>query len=80
MTVFRFTDDKINDKKNDKIKPLDDELMRMLKDNPYMTIPEMAEKVHKSPITVHRHLDSLSDIGVIERVGSRKTGYWNVLK
>lgn len=72
--------DKINDKKNDRIKSLDNEIVRMLKENPYMTIPQLAEKVKKSVITVHRHLDFLSDKGVIERVGSRKAGYWNVLK
>jgi len=71
--------DKINDKINDRIKSLDNEIIKMLKENPYMTIPQLAEKVRKSVITVHRHLDFLSDEGVIERVGSRKTGYWNVI-
>lgn len=76
----QLQNDKMNDKKNDKIESLDNEIVRMLRENPHMTIPLLAEKVQKSAITVHRHLDSLSDTGDIERVGSRKAGYWKVLK
>ncbi len=76
----KLSNDKINDKKNDKIKSLDNEIIEILKENEYMTIPELAEKVQKSVITVHRHLNSLSDRGIIERIGSRKSGYWKVIK
>ena len=72
--------DKINNKKNDKIKSFDNEIIKMLKDNAYMTIPELANKLQKSEATIHRHLNTLSEMGIIERIGSRKTGYWNVLK
>lgn len=76
----QLQNDKMNDKKNDKIESLDNEIVRILRENPHMTIPLLAEKVQRSVTTVHRHLDSLSDTGDIERVGSRKSGYWKVLK
>jgi len=73
--------DKISDKINDKItrrNQLDFELVNELRDNPYIKIPELAEKLNKSEPTVHRHLDALAKAGIVERIGSRKSGYWKV--
>ena len=79
-TEGEMPNDKINDKKNDKIKSFDNEIIKMLKDNAYMTIPELANKLQKSEATIHRHLNALSDMGIIERIGSRKTGFWKVIE
>ena len=70
-----FLDDKINDKINE----LDYEILKQLKLNKYMTIPEIASSLAKSEITIHRHMDNLVKNNAIIRVGSRKTGYWKVL-
>lgn len=70
-----FLDDKINDKINE----LDYEIIKQLKINKYMTIPEIASSLAKSEITIHRHMDNLVKNNAIIRVGSRKTGYWKVL-
>lgn len=72
--------DKINDRKNDKINSLDRAILKMLEENAYMTIPDLSEKVQKSEATVHRHLNALVDKRIIERIGSRKTGYWKVVE
>lgn len=76
-------DDKINDKKNDgisvKVNSLDREIIEAVKDNKYITIPELSEVAGKSEATIHRHLDVLSKLGKIRRVGSRKSGYWDLL-
>jgi ATP-dependent DNA helicase RecG len=78
-----FLNDKINDKKNDKIKSnknnVDAKIVTLLKLNKYMTIPEVAEMIKKSEPTIHRHLDSLVSKKMIKRVGSRKTGFWEIL-
>ena len=71
--------DKINDKKNDKISKLDNDLIRLLSKNAYSTIPELAERTEKSEATIHRHLNVLVEKNIIERVGSRKNGYWKVI-
>ena len=70
--------DKISDKINDKINLLDKKIIKLLSDNAYMTIPEIAKAVSKSEPTVHRHLNSLTSQNKIQRIGSRKSGYWKV--
>lgn len=77
-----FLSDKINDKKNDKITPktttLDHRIVEAVKGNKYITIPELAALTGKSEATIHRHLDVLVKSGKIARVGSRKTGFWDI--
>ncbi len=82
----RKKDEKINDKKNDKIKnvlpkksgTIDTSIIELIQMNAYITIPEMVEEIGKSSSTIHRHIDSLVAEGKLERVGSRKNGYWKV--
>lgn len=38
----------------------------------------LAEKLNKSVITIQRGLTKLVDLGLVERVGSNKTGYWKM--
>lgn len=40
--------------------------------------PELAELIGKSPTTVQRIIKSLTERGLIRRIGSNKTGYWTV--
>lgn len=69
----------INDNRPEyRISKLDDMIMNSIKNNKYITIPELANIVNKSEITVHRHLNDLSKNGMVSRVGSRKTGYWKI--
>ncbi len=68
-----------NDKINDKINPLDKEILVNIKDNKYITIPELAKITNKSEITVYRHLDSLMNQSMIKGIGSRKNGYLEIL-
>ncbi|MDO4499805.1 MAG: putative DNA binding domain-containing protein [Erysipelotrichaceae bacterium] len=58
---------------------LDDEMLRHIRGNKYITTVELAEKTGKSEPTIARHLLELSKNGVLRRVGSRKTGYWEIL-
>lgn len=89
--IFKRTDsDKINDKINDKISDMindtdtvkltdvDNQIIKALKKNAYSTIVEIAETIGKSTPTVHRHIDKLVSMGIIERVGSRKSGCWEI--
>ena len=72
--------DKINDIINDKIKAKTDEMiLSLILENAYITINELAEKIGKSNPTIHRHMNKLVSERKIERVGSRKSGYWRVL-
>ena len=86
--TFIFTrsesqNDKINDRNNDKItnqgNSLEMQIKKAVKENKYITIPEISKAVGKSEATIHRHLNSMSERGEIKRVGSRKKGYWELL-
>ena len=75
----RKTINMINDNRPEyRISNLDDMIINSIKNNKYITIPELANIVNKSEITVHRHLDDLGKKGIVSRVGSRKTGYWKI--
>lgn len=75
----RKTINMINDNRPEyRINNLDDMIINSIKNNKYITIPELANIVNKSEITVHRHLNDLSKNGMVSRVGSRKTGYWKI--
>ena len=75
-----YLSDKINDKIDDKIDDLDNNIIRKIKNNKYITIPELALELNKSEPTIHRHLDKMMKNKIIERIGSRKTGYWNIIE
>ena len=69
-----------NDKINDKINELDKQIINLLKDNKYLNISELSKETNKSEPTIHRHLDKLCSLNYLKRTGSRKTGFWEVLK
>ncbi len=58
----------------------DYDLVNSLKDNPYVTTSQLTEMFKKSSATIQRHLESLTEEGYIIRIGSRKSGYWKVIK
>ena len=53
--------------------------VKMIKENPKITLDELAEAIDKSRRTVARQIKQLQDQGVIRRIGSDKTGYWEVI-
>lgn len=55
-------------------------LLEIVNKNNYITIPEIAKKTKKSEPTVYRHLENLIDNNIIRRNGSRKSGYWEIIK
>ncbi len=51
--------------------------MQLIKNNPYITRIEMAEKIGKSKATVERTIKKSKKIRYI---GSSKKGHWEILK
>lgn len=50
----------------------------LINSNTSITKEEMASRLDKSTKTIQRTIASLLDKGIVERVGSNKTGYWRV--
>lgn len=54
-------------------------IMELLRNNPNITLQEVADKIGKSLRTVKVALKSLQERGLVERVGGKKNGTWNVV-
>jgi ATP-dependent DNA helicase RecG len=55
------------------------EIIELIHQDKYITIPEMADKIGVSSRTVEKQLANLKEAGMMERIGSRKSGYWELL-
>lgn len=58
----------------------DYEVLNILKQNPESTREILSNKIGKTVRTIQRSLDRLTNAGKIVRIGSDKTGYWEVLE
>ena len=63
---------------NDHISDLEQAVLGCLREEPGMTNAELIKKTGKSQRTITRVLASLKGKGLINRIGSNKTGYWQV--
>lgn len=72
-----------NSYKNDTVKPHNDTvnepLFLLIKQNNQITTVEMSFHINKSLSTTKRRIKELRSRGLIERVGSDKTGYWRII-
>lgn len=71
-----------NEPINEPIKLTDRELfvLQMMKNNAEITRREMVVKMQCSESTVKRAIDGLIEKNVIQRIGSKKKGSWQILK
>jgi ATP-dependent DNA helicase RecG len=51
----------------------------MIFQNNHLSAADIAEKINISPRAVEKQLANLKEMGVIERVGSKKTGQWKII-
>ena len=63
-------------KANDTVKTI----LALIEQNPSITYEEMTEKTGKSRRTISRLITELKEKNIISRVGSDKTGYWEIVK
>jgi predicted HTH transcriptional regulator len=59
---------------------VNDTVFGLIKENNTITAAEISERLGISLRTVKRNIKKLKDNGMIDRVGSDKTGSWKVLK
>ena len=64
----------VNISKNDKL------VLIEIKNNPHLSQPEIAIRLSLSERTIQSSIKNLKDAGIIERVGSNKTGYWKIIE
>ncbi|MCK9472005.1 MAG: HTH domain-containing protein [Bacilli bacterium] len=51
-----------------------------IKNNHYITRKEIAEKLNVSRATVARYIKQLKKMNIITRIGSDKSGYWEIIE
>ena len=69
--------DPVNDPVNNSVKS---KILQHLKRNPKANYRELADKTGYSTATIKRHIQELKKMGIIERIGSDKTGYWKIIE
>ena len=81
--------DKMGDKVSDKTTANEDyerpaltetqaSVLSALRDNPNLTKPQLTNMLHRSKTTIDNAIRLLRQNGMITRIGSNKTGYWQV--
>lgn len=78
LSLFKINAIKMGKIQKIKVDEFDEILIKQLKRNKYFTIPQLADVTGKSNATIHRYLSRMMDSGILERIGSRKTGYWKI--
>jgi len=53
-------------------------MLDMIRNNPEITIPEIAKESGHTTRTIERYIADLKNYGIIQRAGGRKGGYWIV--
>ena len=54
-------------------------IIKAIRNNPNITIAELEKETKLGHTAIQNNLNKLQSLSVIERVGSRKTGYWKIL-
>ncbi len=54
-------------------------ILSLIKNNPTATIPELGKLSGFSSSRVSKIIPELKNIGLIERMGSNKSGYWKII-
>lgn len=53
-------------------------ILSLLGENPHMTLPELADTLNLSSRAIDKQVKKLKETGQLERIGARKSGYWQV--
>ncbi len=72
--------DPINDPINSSLTFLEKTIYNLLKNDPSITINVLVDKTSKSEKTVKRTLSTLKIKNKIKRIGSNKTGHWEIIE
>ncbi len=61
-----------------KLTELQKQIIDLLKSSPNITYTEIATELSKDRVTISRNLKKLKELGIVERIGTDKSGYWKV--
>ena len=70
--------DKLGDKLGEKLGENQRMILKSMKENKNVTIPELSEKVKISTTAIENNIAKLKQKGILERIGPDKGGYWKI--
>lgn len=70
----------INAPINASLTDVQEQLLTFIRSNPSVSYDELAKLVQKDRSTIMRNIGKLKEKGILKRVGSRKTGHWEILE
>ena len=73
---FEIVSNKVSNKVTNKTEK---KILELMRDNPNITIQQIMVKTALSEPGVKKNLKKLKDKKIIKRIGSNKTGYWDVV-
>ncbi len=59
---------------------VNDTVFNLIKQNNKTTATEISKRLNMSLSTAKRKIKDLKERGIIERIGSDKTGYWKIIE
>jgi len=54
-------------------------IIKFIKDNPSISVKELSNLLNITTRTIERNIKQLKEMGVLERIGSDKTGSWIII-
>jgi ATP-dependent DNA helicase RecG len=82
VQITMFKQDKLisggNDTLNDTLNDRQAMILKIISSKHGITLPEIAIQVDVGIATVKRDIDFLKEKNIIKRIGSRKSGYWQI--
>lgn len=69
--VTNFCDEKLSDRQR--------EILKILQESPTITTTLLSQQLYVSRMTIHRDMNKLSELGIVKREGSDKSGKWVVV-
>ncbi len=73
----QFTDN-LSDNLSDNLPDKERKTLELLLEDPGYTASQLAEKLHVSRVSVTKYLKALKQKGIVERIGSDRSGYWKI--
>lgn len=61
-----------------KLSAIQESIIQLMRENPQITIREMASKLGKNETTISRNIRKLKEVKLLSRIGSDKQGYWMI--
>lgn len=63
---------------NAPVKSVQHEILALIGKNPSISYDELSDRLSKNRSTIMRNIKKMKDAGILHRIGSVKTGYWEI--